>query len=172
MDATPAAFKTVCGALLRRPGCVRFPSIPPNSVRITAKMKPSSGIRRLAPTIARLGGTASATDNPCGLRAALPSLRMAIFGRRCGKLEELLGMPTIHRLRSTDAAPLSTRGQPRRHLDGDPALPAKRERDRIRHRRGGESGSSVPDLILGCKSTSPARWQRRPKRVAGASVNL
>src|SRR5712664_4544576 len=28
MDARPAVFKTVCGALLRRPGWVRFPSIP------------------------------------------------------------------------------------------------------------------------------------------------
>ncbi len=27
-DARPAVFKTVCGALLRRPGWVRFPSIP------------------------------------------------------------------------------------------------------------------------------------------------
>jgi hypothetical protein len=27
-DASPAVFKTVCGALLRRPGWVRFPSIP------------------------------------------------------------------------------------------------------------------------------------------------
>jgi hypothetical protein len=26
--ASPAVFKTVCGALLRRPGWVRFPSIP------------------------------------------------------------------------------------------------------------------------------------------------
>jgi hypothetical protein len=29
-DARPAVFRTVCGALLRRPGCVRFPSIPAN----------------------------------------------------------------------------------------------------------------------------------------------
>jgi hypothetical protein len=29
-DASPAVFKTVCGALLRRPGWVRFPSIPAN----------------------------------------------------------------------------------------------------------------------------------------------
>ncbi len=28
VDARPAVFKTVCGALLRRPGWVRFPSIP------------------------------------------------------------------------------------------------------------------------------------------------
>jgi hypothetical protein len=28
MDTSPAVFKTVCGALLRRPGWVRFPSIP------------------------------------------------------------------------------------------------------------------------------------------------
>jgi len=28
VDAGPAVFKTVCGALLRRPGWVRFPSIP------------------------------------------------------------------------------------------------------------------------------------------------
>jgi hypothetical protein len=28
LDASPAVFKTVCGALLRRPGWVRFPSIP------------------------------------------------------------------------------------------------------------------------------------------------
>jgi len=28
VDASPAVFKTVCGALLRRPGWVRFPSIP------------------------------------------------------------------------------------------------------------------------------------------------
>src|SRR5712691_1519825 len=28
MDGRPAVFKTVCGALLRRPGWVRFPSIP------------------------------------------------------------------------------------------------------------------------------------------------
>src|SRR5713226_851238 len=27
-DLSPAVFKTVCGALLRRPGWVRFPSIP------------------------------------------------------------------------------------------------------------------------------------------------
>src|SRR5713226_5793304 len=27
-DGSPAVFKTVCGALLRRPGWVRFPSIP------------------------------------------------------------------------------------------------------------------------------------------------
>jgi len=30
VDARPAVFKTVCGALLRRPGWVRFPSIPAN----------------------------------------------------------------------------------------------------------------------------------------------
>src|SRR6266545_2481268 len=30
-DAWPAVFKTVCGALLRRPGWVRFPSIPAKS---------------------------------------------------------------------------------------------------------------------------------------------
>jgi hypothetical protein len=30
-DASPAVFKTVCGALLRRPGWVRFPSIPAKS---------------------------------------------------------------------------------------------------------------------------------------------
>ena len=29
-DVSPAVFKTVCGALLRRPGWVRFPSIPAN----------------------------------------------------------------------------------------------------------------------------------------------
>jgi hypothetical protein len=29
-DARNAVFKTVCGALLRRPGWVRFPSIPAN----------------------------------------------------------------------------------------------------------------------------------------------
>src|SRR2546430_4090081 len=29
----PAVFKTVCGALLRRPGWVRFPSIPANFLR-------------------------------------------------------------------------------------------------------------------------------------------
>ncbi len=28
VDSKPAVFKTVCGALLRRPGWVRFPSIP------------------------------------------------------------------------------------------------------------------------------------------------
>jgi len=28
VDGGPAVFKTVCGALLRRPGWVRFPSIP------------------------------------------------------------------------------------------------------------------------------------------------
>jgi hypothetical protein len=28
VDGKPAVFKTVCGALLRRPGWVRFPSIP------------------------------------------------------------------------------------------------------------------------------------------------
>jgi hypothetical protein len=28
MDGRHAVFKTVCGALLRRPGWVRFPSIP------------------------------------------------------------------------------------------------------------------------------------------------
>ena len=28
VDGSPAVFKTVCGALLRRPGWVRFPSIP------------------------------------------------------------------------------------------------------------------------------------------------
>jgi hypothetical protein len=28
VDVSPAVFKTVCGALLRRPGWVRFPSIP------------------------------------------------------------------------------------------------------------------------------------------------
>ena len=27
-EASPAVFKTVCGALLRRPGWVQFPSIP------------------------------------------------------------------------------------------------------------------------------------------------
>ena len=32
MDARNAVFKTVCGALLRRPGWVRFPSIPANFV--------------------------------------------------------------------------------------------------------------------------------------------
>jgi hypothetical protein len=30
LDGGPAVFKTVCGALLRRPGWVRFPSIPAN----------------------------------------------------------------------------------------------------------------------------------------------
>src|SRR5713226_4499949 len=30
-DDRPAVFKTVCGALLRRPGWVRFPSIPAKS---------------------------------------------------------------------------------------------------------------------------------------------
>ena len=30
-DPRPAVVKTVCGALLRRPGWVRFPSIPANS---------------------------------------------------------------------------------------------------------------------------------------------
>jgi hypothetical protein len=30
VDASTAVFKTVCGALLRRPGWVRFPSIPAN----------------------------------------------------------------------------------------------------------------------------------------------
>jgi len=30
-DASPTVFKTVCGALLRRPGWVRFPSIPAKS---------------------------------------------------------------------------------------------------------------------------------------------
>ena len=29
-DGSPAVFKTVCGALMRRPGWVRFPSIPAN----------------------------------------------------------------------------------------------------------------------------------------------
>src|SRR2546430_16658841 len=33
-----AVFKTVCGALLRRPGWVRFPSIPANPAVVTAKM--------------------------------------------------------------------------------------------------------------------------------------
>jgi hypothetical protein len=32
-DAPPAVFKTVCGALLRRPGWVRFPSIPARFAR-------------------------------------------------------------------------------------------------------------------------------------------
>jgi hypothetical protein len=32
----PAVFKTVCGALLRRPGWVRFPSIPAKSGLMTA----------------------------------------------------------------------------------------------------------------------------------------
>jgi len=31
LDDRPAVFKTVCGALLRRPGWVRFPSIPATS---------------------------------------------------------------------------------------------------------------------------------------------
>src|SRR4029077_14980756 len=34
----PAVFKTVCGALLRRPGWVRFPSIPARFGCMTAKM--------------------------------------------------------------------------------------------------------------------------------------
>ena len=38
MDASPADFKTVCGALLRRPGWVRFPSIPVKFREMTAKM--------------------------------------------------------------------------------------------------------------------------------------
>ena len=33
-DARSAVFKTVCGALSRRPGWVRFPSIPANFRRI------------------------------------------------------------------------------------------------------------------------------------------
>src|SRR5213593_3183814 len=34
MEAKPAVFKTVCGALLRRPGWVRFPSIPATSLAV------------------------------------------------------------------------------------------------------------------------------------------
>ena len=131
MDVNFAVFKTICGALLRRPGGVRFPSIP------AGFRGNDSHIWRLTPTIARLGGTASTSYNPCGLRAALPSGRMAIFGHRCSKLEELLGMSTIHRLRSTDAVrrPLTAT---RDATLPETCLPAKRERDRIRHRRGGE----------------------------------
>ena len=35
-DVSPAVFKTVCGALLRRPGWVRFPSIPATFAVVTA----------------------------------------------------------------------------------------------------------------------------------------
>ena len=36
-DVSPAVFKTVCGALLRRPGWVRFPSIPANFKGVTTQ---------------------------------------------------------------------------------------------------------------------------------------
>ena len=39
-DDSPTVFKTVCGALLRRPGWVRFPSIPANlSGHMTVKTR-------------------------------------------------------------------------------------------------------------------------------------
>jgi hypothetical protein len=41
-DGRPAVFKTVCGALLRRPGWVRFPSIPASLAAMTAKVTATS----------------------------------------------------------------------------------------------------------------------------------
>jgi hypothetical protein len=38
--AKPAVFKTVCGALLRRPGWVRFPSIPATPGGLQPRMTP------------------------------------------------------------------------------------------------------------------------------------
>ncbi len=38
IDGKPAVFKTVCGALLRRPGWVRFPSIPAKLGGVTAEL--------------------------------------------------------------------------------------------------------------------------------------
>ena len=46
VDGSPAVFKTVCGALLRRPGWVRFPSSPPSSAgrhgQVSNAARPSS----------------------------------------------------------------------------------------------------------------------------------
>src|SRR5207245_3027673 len=48
LDSGSAVFKTVCGALLRRPGWVRFPSIPakPGAVRMSgnANRRESQGV--------------------------------------------------------------------------------------------------------------------------------
>jgi hypothetical protein len=55
VDCSPAVFKTVCGALLRRPGWVRFPSIPASlGLRYSQHDSHGSGHRRsLAASIGR-----------------------------------------------------------------------------------------------------------------------
>jgi len=61
VDDRSAVFKTVCGALLRRPGWVRFPSVPANSVALTTKMTATAPLVSAA-TWVRLAGHERAHD--------------------------------------------------------------------------------------------------------------
>ena len=60
MDARPAVFKTVCGALLRRPGWVRFPSIP-----ATSRGYDSQGDSQKPQTVLKTAGLASTAVHQC-----------------------------------------------------------------------------------------------------------
>ena len=78
MDASPAVFKTVCGALLRRPGWVRFPSIPANLARVTANLT-ATGLwganipSRSSRALSQLSVTMPGAFGPC-LHLWLPAL--------------------------------------------------------------------------------------------------